>query len=69
MIGRKTLGDILSSFTKTIQHLKDLEDYNSKKVGENTTRIEVLVQHNDELTTEARSAKVVRDKIENLIAA
>lgn len=65
---RPNLDGILSSFNKTIDKLKDLEQHHGAIHTDNTKMIEILNQDNEELKAEIAKASSVREKIEALVA-
>ncbi len=69
MFGKKKLGDILSSFYKTVDQLKKLEDENLNKSDKLQVRIVSLSQEKQDLQSEARQSAEIRSRIEALVGA
>lgn len=64
---KKTLPDILATFTKTLEDLKGLSDDNRKEVSDNKVLIEHLEVTNTTLEEEATKADAVAAKIQALV--
>lgn len=64
----KSLRSILSSFTKVVEELEVLKQYNNGKVGALTTRVVELQDQIVELNDETAQAVKVQEKINNLVS-
>lgn len=65
---RKSLETILSSFTKTLDDLDNLQRINAGKVAKNEVQLSILRQENEELNEEGNQAAKVHAKLAELIA-
>ncbi len=68
LLGRKSLGDILQSFDKTLNDLADLKNRNASQVAVNEARVAVLQAESHSLTTEADQAMRVHANLSELLA-
>ena len=64
---KKSLTDILETFSTTISELEALAENNNAKVKDNAHTIEVLEHQNQSLDKETASAEKVRKNLEKLI--
>lgn len=64
---KKSLAQIVSSFTKVVTDLNELISANEGQIKENNAAIEKLEHDNHELTVEGAQAMTVRDNIEKLL--
>lgn len=63
----KTLEQIQSSFLTIVGDLQNLRTRNADKIDKNETKISVLSQENDQLTTENLKAQKFQQNLENLM--
>ncbi len=67
MFGRKTLGDILATFTKVQADLETLQKDNAAEVTKNEAAIATLAATNAERVKEAANAAAVAANIKALL--
>ena len=68
MFAKNTVDSVLSSFTKMIEQLKDIEHKNLIKVDEEVNKIIAAASARDSFSDEAARAVAVRNKIEGLVS-
>lgn len=70
MIGlrKKSLSDIVSTFTKTIEDLDNLQNANMETVAENAAKVAELENKSKALTEEAEKAASIQTKLQQLFS-
>jgi hypothetical protein len=65
---KKSLESILSTFTKTVEDLGVLQEFNFRDIENNTKSIDALTAINNRLRTENERAAKVEEKINSLLS-
>jgi hypothetical protein len=68
MFKKKSLESILSTFTKTVEDLRVLQDDNFDEIAENNVKLEELAAKNVALVNENARAAKVEEKINSLLS-
>jgi hypothetical protein len=68
MFKKTSLESILSTFTKTVEDLRVLQDDNFDEIAENNVKLEELAAKNVALVNENARAAKVEEKINSLLS-